>query len=320
MPGLAVSVLGAGPWGRAMACILGSNGHLVHLWSGDESKRLALRTERAVPGSAAALPDNVVIVDDLAQALEPERVLFAIPPSHASSLLVRAAPWFRPEHRVVHLVRGLADDGTPMSRLITRETCVVQVGALAGPVVAAALWEGKETAAVIGSPFRGLVDEVCSLLTVPGVRVYSSPDLVGVEVGGAMRTPLALAAGVIREVGMGPAVLSVLLTRGIAEAGRLAEALGGERSTLSGLSGIGDWMFTANDAADAVVCAGMALARTGDAAYPEAERRVRTLLTLSSRLGVELPITEAVGSMLSGVPLQEALEVLMMRSPGLESA
>jgi glycerol-3-phosphate dehydrogenase (NAD(P)+) len=312
-------VLGAGLWGATFAVLAGNSGIPVRLWSRDSAKREVLRQTRALPGASAPLPDSVSIVDSLDEALEEGRVLLAVPPGVARSLLARAAPFFRPDHLVVHVARGLEGEGTPLSQVIEEETCVLRVGALAGPVVPAALGAGIGTVAVVGSRYQQVVRETAELLATSRVRVYGTLDIVGVEVGGAMRTPMALAAGLVRGLGLGPPLMAVLLTRGIAEAGRLAESLGGDRATVSGLSGIGDWMLTAQDDSDDVVRAGLRLARGESAAHPEAESRVKTLLAIGSSRQVDLPITAAVGAVLEGLAPAEALDGLMARAAGGET-
>jgi len=309
------AVLGAGRWGYTLAWLLGRSGHDVALWSSDPAKASRLQAERrAKLDEAPELPPSVSVTSSLDAAIEAPLVVLAVQPAATRDLLRGAAPSFRPEHRVVHAVKGFDRAGHPVSRLIQEETRVLQVGALAGPVVPTELWRGEDSAAVIGSGYQALVDEVTELLSSSQVRVYGTLDLLGVEVGGAMRTPLAVAAGMLVEAGLGRSLHAVLLTRGIAEAARLAESLGADHRTLSGLSGVGDWMLTTTDPVEPLVLAGRALARGEGLGHPEAEARVRTLLQLSSGRGVDLPITEAVGAVLDGTPLEQAFQELMTRA------
>lgn len=314
---MSTSVIGAGPWGATVAWLIGKEGREVSLWSSSETKRAVLRDTRKPPRTEIDLPDTVTIVDTLEEALAADLVFLAVPPAYARAVARAAAPFVRPDHRIVHTVKGLEpggpDGGHAISTVISEETCCLMTGMLAGPVAPAELWRGDEMAAVVGSRFETVAIEASQVLNGPSLRVYQSLDLTGVEIGGAMRTPIGLAAGMLREAGLGGPTRAFLLTRGLAEAGRLADALGGQHETVAGLSGIGDWLVTSEDEDDPVMQAGHRLARGETGGAPRSEARVRTLLALAKRKGVDLPITEAVGAVLDGTPMQEALAGLMSR-------
>jgi glycerol-3-phosphate dehydrogenase (NAD(P)+) len=287
----------------------------VRLWSRNPRKRKQLETARSTPAtSAIELPGSVEITGELGRALEAQAVVLAVQPDHVRELLAAASEHFRPEQRVVHAVKGFERGGMPVSHVIEQETCVIQTGAVGGPVVPAELWRGEECGAVVGSRFQAVIDEVTALLSGPHVRVYGSRDLVGVEVGGAMRTPMAIAAGLLQGAGMGRALHAVLLTRGIAEGARLAESLGGDRRTLAGLSGIGDWMLTTTDPKDPLVKGGVDLVKGKPWKQAEGASRVATLLGLAEERGVDMPITSAVGAILDGQPIKQAMSELMSRA------
>ena len=310
-----VAVLGGGAWGITLAWLAARAGRPVRLWSSNTKKRKRLETSRNTGAtSAIELPDAVEITGDLGHALEAQAVVLAVQPDHVRELLASASQHFRPEQRVVHAVKGFERGGMPVSHVIEQETCVIQTGAVGGPVVPAELWRGEQCGAVVGSRFQAVIDEVTSLLSGPHVRVYGSRDLVGVEVGGAMHTPMAIAAGLLSGAGMGRALQAVLLTRGIAEGARLTEALGGDRRTLAGLSGIGDWMLTAGDPNDPLVKAGSDRVKGKAWKQVEAASRVATLLGLAEERGVEMPITSAVGAILDGQPIERAMADLMTRA------
>jgi len=313
------SVLGAGPWGLSLAGVLGRLGHSVRLWSSSAEKVARLAETRQIEGIEAQLPPQVIPVSALDEALEPELLFLAVPPSRVAALVERMAPFLRPEHRLVHAAKGFSAEGRSASQIVSDGSCVLRVGALAGPVEPADLWRGEDCAAVIASPFASLVDEVRGLLSQSRLRIYGSLDLVGVEVGGAMWSPIALAAGMIAGAGLGRSLSAVLLTRAIVEAGRLSVALGGQRATLSGLAGVGDWMRTLQDREDEVVRAGMALARSpGHCEHAEAAARVSTLVALAGRLAVEMPIVNAVNDVIGGRPIEDALGGLMLLPTGFE--
>ncbi|MEE2829065.1 MAG: NAD(P)H-dependent glycerol-3-phosphate dehydrogenase [Myxococcota bacterium] len=314
-----VSVLGAGPWGTTLAWLVARGGRPVQLWSSSGDKRAELRKRgRTSRTEAIQLPDSVHLPDSIEEALASDLVLLALQPAAVRPTLRSFAPVLRPEQGLVHFVKGFEVGGTPISQVITEETRVLRVGAVAGPVVPAELWKGADTAVVIGSPFQALIDEVTEWLTTDQVRVYSTRDLAGVEVGGAMRTPIAIATGVLRARGLGRALTAVLLTRGIAEGARLAEALGGQPRTLAGLSGVGDWMVTTTDPEEPLVQAGLRLAEGDELGWDEADSRVRTLLALGKELGIDLPITRAVCALLDGADADAVLREAMARAPRAE--
>ncbi len=312
-------VVGAGQWGSTLAFLLGSSGHPVRLWSSRAARIAEIAQTRRTESVPGELPEQVTPVAELAEALEAEVLFLAVPPSRAAELVARMAPFLRPEHRVVHTAKGFAADGRSVSRIVVDGSCVLRVGALAGPVVPDDLWRGDDCAAVVASPFGSLVEEVCQLLGHPRLRLYGSMDLPGVEVGGAMWAPVALAAGMIAAAELGRGLPAVLLTRAIVEAGRLSVAMGGQRRTLSGLGGVGDWMRSLQDFDDEVVRAGMALATSsGGGGHAEAAARVGTLVKLAQRMGVDMPIVNAVHDVIGGRPLQEALGALMLLPTGFE--
>ena len=316
MTGPSAAVLGAGTWGITLAWLLARGGRPVQLWSSSSEKRTELRERgRTSRTEAIQLPDSVQLPDSIEEALASDLVLLALQPAAVRPTLRSFAPAFRPEQGLVHFVKGFEVGGTPISQVITQETRVLRVGAVAGPVVPAELWRGEDTAVVIGSPFQALIDEVTEWLTTDQVRVYSTRDLTGVEVGGAMRTPVAFATGVLRGRGLGRALTAVLLTRGVAEGARLAEALGGDSRTLAGLSGVGDWMLTTTDPEEPLVQAGLRLAGGGEFGWDEADSRVRTLLGLGDKLGIDLPITRAVCALLDGADADAVLRQAMVRAP-----
>ena len=309
-----VAVLGAGPWGTTLATLLARNGRHVRLWSTDAARRAWLRHERSIPGSSGVpLHDEVEPVETAEEALAAGLLFFAIHPGEIRDTVKLLSPRLRPDHRVVHLARGFDEGGRTLSQVIVEESCVLMVGALAGPIVPTEIWRGEGAAAVVGSRFDRVQAEVQDVLAQGRLRVYATHDLVGLEVGGALRVPVALAAGMLQALGAGRAMIAVLLTRALAEGGRLAEAMGGEASTLSGLGGIGDWMATVHDPEDGLVRAGMRLAKGVSLDHPEAARRLRATLALARHRRIDLPIVGAVGAVIDGTPVQKALAELMAR-------
>ena len=318
MSGPPVSVLGAGPWGASLAALLSRGGRDVCLWTRREARRQTLAAGEPFAAGGWTLSDSVRVETDLEVALASELLFLAVPPGALRPLLAEARALFRPQHRMVHLVRGFEASGHAVSWVIESETCIAQTGALAGPVVPEELWAGGVSAAVVGSPFQALVDEVTAALSDPQLRVYGTLDCAGVELGGALRAPFGLAMGIARALDSGSTLPAVLLVRCLAEASRLAPRLGAKPETLAGLSGMGDWMQTAFSAGDPVVEAGSALARTGRCPLEEAALRSRSLAQRAAGLGVDMPIVESVGRILDGASVEAVFSDLMTREPRSE--
>lgn len=307
------SVFGSGVWGSTLAWLLARSGKPVLLWTRDAARAESIQASRQPPGTEVDLPPNVEVTSE-PRALEAPLVVLAVPPAHVRALLRRLSPHVGPHHRVLHVVKGFEPSGATVSRVIREETCVLRTGVIAGPIVPAELWRGEQSAAIVGSGYQSVIDEVTDLLANDQLRVYGTRDLLGVEIGGAMRTPVGVAAGLLREAGFGKALGAVLLTRAVAEGARLCTALGADPRTLAGLSGIGDWMLTATDREDGLMQAGMRLAQGAPFDHPEAEARIRTLVALGESTGVDLPIVTSVAQILDGVPLSDALSALMARA------
>ena len=314
-----VSVLGAGPFGATIAWIIARGGREVGLWSSSLTKREQLRSTRELPGVPMTLPENIVVADTMEQVFRAGLGFVSVPPAHFRAVMKAAAPFVRPEHRIIHTVKGLEPGGKALTSVVSEETAALQTGVLGGPVVPQEVWRGDAMSAVVGSRYRAVAVEAAALLNGPSLKVYGSLDVTGVEVTGAMRTPLGLAAGMLRGAGLGRASMAFLLTRGLAEAARLTERLGGESHTAAGLAGIGDWMVTADDLEAPVILAGGRLAEGEPCGFAEAEARTRTLMELARRHSIELPITEAVVAVLDGKPVNEALAGLMSRRMAFET-
>ena len=314
------AILGGGAWGTTLAWMFARSGGEVLLWTSDDAKRASINdAQRSLAVPTLKLPKGIRAVATVEEALESKLVVLAVQPSWVRILLRRHSAGFRPDHRVIHAVKGFEARGNTISQVVEQETCVLRTGALAGPVVPRELWAGGDTAAVIGSRYQSVIDEVTEKLVAEHLRVYGTRDRLGVEIAGAMRTPVALAAGMLGARGRRPALAAVMLTRAIAEGARLATALGGEESTMSGLSGIGDWMVTCHDPDDLLMQAGRRLALGVPLEFGEAESRVRTLLTLAKDVGVDMPITESVGAVLDGMSVTDALADVMSRESRAET-
>ncbi len=325
-----VAVLGAGSWGTALADVLGRNGHRVRLWARNEAHARAIaetRTnERYLPG--AALSDNIEPTADLPFALEDAEFVVSVCPSHAvREVLTLAAPHLG-EPIVISASKGIEiGSDLRMSEVICEvlgEDVRPRTVALSGPSFAEELVSGLPTAVVAAGQNETSAATVQKLFQNGYFRVYTQPDITGVEVGGALKNVIALAAGVSDGLRLGANARAALITRGLAEIGRLATHLGALESTLAGLAGLGDLVLTCTGELSRNRSVGLKIGQGGDPdlvlgdmeQVVEGVGTARAAYELSQRLDVEMPITQSIYSILyEGIAPQEALTRLMARQP-----
>ena len=324
-----IGILGAGAWGTALAISLARRGgHQITLWS--YSAELAEQmtetgmNEPFLPGYV--VPMDVLVTSDLAAAIfEADIVLCVTPSEHMRSIFGQIAPVLTREQIIVSATKGLEETSLlRMSQVIASLTdnacCVVS-----GPTFAAEVAAGIPTAMVAASTLPGVALTIQREFSSPTLRLYTNDDVAGVELGGALKNVIALAAGVVNGLGLGYNSGAALITRGIAEMTRLAVACGGRRQTLAGLSGIGDLVLTCTGSLSRNRTVGTELGK--GRALPEiledlqgkvAEgvRSTTAALGLAARYGVEMPITEQMDAILHrGKSPKEAIRELMAR-PG----
>ena len=270
-----MGIVGGGQWGQALATLVASAGHLA---------RIGTRGGR--PIGFASTPN----IEALAR--ESDLLMLAVP-SDAMADAVDAA---RPDAGTMVLIAGRGmntREGGWVSDYITEKTPCRRVGALAGPALASEVVSGRPTALLVASPF----DEVCratrEVLHSEHCRLYTTPDLRGVELAGAMVRALAVAVGIADGLDYGLGARGVIITRGIAEASRLGAALGADPRTFSGLAGVGDLVSCASSQGHPSHAAGRSLARGGGISERLTDE-VRALIALGRSQGVDLPLTDAV--------------------------
>ena len=322
-----VAIVGAGSFGTALAVHLGQAGHEVHLWARDPALADELQRRRVsttyLPG--VELPRAVTVTASLALALHEAELIVAAVPSHGFRQVIGAArPHIARGATVVSTTKGL-EEGTllRMSELLVELLGPdVPVVALSGPSFAPEVARGLPTALVAASTNAEAVSLVQREFRTRYLRLYGSEDVVGVEMGGALKNVIAIAAGVVDGMSIGPNAAAALITRGLAEITRLACALGARRDTLAGLAGLGDLVLTCTGASSRNRQVGIALARgrrldeivTGTKMVAEGVRTTGAALELGSRLGVELPIATQMAEVLAGrKDARTALEELMLR-------
>jgi glycerol-3-phosphate dehydrogenase (NAD(P)+) len=322
-----VAILGAGGWGTALAVHLARVGHQARLWARDAALVAEMRARGA---NAVYLPDvrfpaSLVVTGDLGEALHAADLVVAAVPSHGTrEILRRAAPHVGRGSIVVSATKGL-EQGTlfRMSEVIAQELGGgVSVAVLSGPSFAAELARELPTAVSIGSQSEVVVERVQHEFKAPYFRLYGTDDVVGVEIGGALKNIIAIAAGVVEGLGLGHNAQAGLITRGLAEMSRLACAAGAKRETLAGLTGLGDLVLTCTGTLSRNRHVGIELASgravedvlAGMKMVAEGVRTTEAALALASRHGVELPIAAQVGELLAGrKDPKTALYELMLR-------
>ncbi len=322
-----ITVLGAGSWGTALAVHLGRLGHGVRLWARDPRLVSEIRDRRAnaVYLPDVSLPESVSVTDALAPALDGVDIVVSAIPSHGCRAVMRAAaPHLRPHATIVSATKGLeADSLLRMSEVIVQEVGTVRsVVVLSGPSFAIEVAHQLPTVVVAASQKDAATELVQSEFRGPSLRLYGSSDVVGVEIGGAMKNVIAIAAGVVEGLGLGHNALAALITRGLAEITRLACAAGGHRETTAGLSGLGDLVLTCTGSLSRNRHVGFELARgrrltdivAGMKMVAEGVNTTHAALALGARYGVELPIATQMAAVLDGrSDVRAAVEALMVR-------
>jgi glycerol-3-phosphate dehydrogenase (NAD(P)+) len=328
-----IAVLGAGSWGTALAVHLARQSHQVRLWGRNKGlvDEMRVRRANAVYLPDVTLPKGVFVTAELGEALQHADLVVSAVPSHGCRAVVRAAaPHLKGSAIVVSATKGIeADTLSRLSEVIAGELGGAHaVVALSGPSFAAEVAHELPTVVVVASSDAGAADVVQSEFRGPYFRLYGSDDVVGVEIGGALKNVIAIAAGVVEGLGLGHNALAALITRGLAEVTRLACAAGGRRETLAGLSGLGDLVLTCTGALSRNRHVGVELARgrqldeilAGMKMIAEGVRTTGAALALGARYGVELPIATQMAEVLAGrADVQTAIDALMLRRQRAEA-
>lgn len=308
-----VTVLGSGSWGTALAVHLASIGHEVRLWGRDSAlvSDMTRRRANAVYLPDITFPSSLGPTASLPDALDGGEVVVVAVPSHGLRQVLRqGAAHVSRDAVVVSATKGL-EEGTllRMTEVLAQEWAAVPaIATLSGPSFALELARQLPTAVVVASPDGATVAHVQEEFRSPALRLYGSHDVVGVEIGGALKNVIAIAAGVVEGLGLGHNALSALITRGLAEISRLAVGLGGERDTLAGLAGLGDLVLTCTGQLSRNRHVGTELARgrplreilASTKMVAEGVRTTNAALELAARAGLELPIATQMADVLAG--------------------
>jgi glycerol-3-phosphate dehydrogenase (NAD(P)+) len=327
-----IAIIGAGAWGTTLAVRLADAGHEVTLWAHTDEARAALgrdrRNQRYLPD--LAFPPALRVAADDAELGEAYRYLIlAVPSAHVRSTLRRVAPLL-PDAPMLSVVKGI-EDGTQrrVSEIIAHELPARPVAVMSGPNLAREIAAGKPGGSVVASGDPALASSLAALLSSDRFRVYTNPDVVGVELAGALKNVVALAAGMVDGLGFGDSAKAGIITRGLAEMTRLGVAAGAHPLTFAGLAGVGDLIATCSSPLSRNRRAGELLASGQPWAAIEPQISgvvegvftVHAALTLAGQHGVELPIAEQVNQVVhQGRPPLEAVAELMSREPKDELA
>jgi glycerol-3-phosphate dehydrogenase (NAD(P)+) len=329
-----IAVIGAGAWGTALSIILGrKNAHRIHLWSRNPQVRESIQKTRTnqklLPG--CVIPACVQITEDLREVVDAAKIVVAAMPSqYCRGLFEQMRPHLPPEAMIVSATKGL--EGKTLLRMTEVITKTLQqtngyhprISALSGPSFALEAARGDPTAITIASADAKLAEIIQQEFSDPSFRVYTNTDIIGVELGGALKNIVAIAAGICDGLGLGHNSVAALITRGLAEMTRLVVVCGGRSETMSGLAGLGDLVLTCTGGLSRNRNVGVELGR--GRALPEIVAAMHGMVAegifttsaaveLAHAQKIEMPITEQVNAILhKGKSPRDAIQELMTRS------
>ena len=321
-----VAVVGGGSWGSALAVHLGRLGLVPRLWARDAALVRLIRSKRENPWYLPdiPLPETLSVTSDLAEALDGAGLVIVAVPSHVFDAIMEAAAGRLGGGTTLLLAtKGLDPERSlRMSEIASARCPASPIAVLSGPTFAREVALGRPTAAVVASADPDVATAVQHRLSSPEFRLYTNRDVLGVEIGGALKNVMAIATGISDGLGLGENARAALITRGLAEITRLGVALGASPATFAGLAGIGDLVLTCTGSLSRNHALGLALAhgRTLEQArgetrmIAEGARTSRSATALARQKGVALPICQEVAAVLfEGKTPQEALATLLQR-------
>ena len=326
-----ISVMGAGSWGTALAILLNHNGHQEILWSSmvDEVAHLCEKRENPAKLPGVKIPEGILITKDEKLAMDqPDVVILAVPSPFTRSTSKRLAPYVRQGQIIVNVAKGVEEKTLmTLSEIIEQEIPCANVCVLSGPSHAEEVSRGLPTTCVVSSHKRATAEYLQEIFMSPVFRVYTTPDILGVELGGALKIVIALAAGTADGLGYGDNTKAALITRGIAEIGRLGVKMGAKAETFAGLSGIGDLIVTCasvhsrNRKAGYLMGKGYTMKQAMDEVkmVVEGVYSAKAAKELAEKYEVEMPIVDEVNKILfEDKPAADAVIDLMLRDKKVE--
>ena len=335
-----IAIIGAGAWGTGIAIVLGRKGaHSVRLWAHEadvcESIMSRRINEKFLPGRR--IPDSVIASNDLAATLAGAQIVVSVMPSqHCRSLFDRMRPLMQPQTLIVSATKGLEEGSLlrmteVIAHVLKRDDAPAPaIGALSGPSFAQEVARGDPTAITIASQDADLLNTVQKEFSDSSFRVYTNSDVTGVELGGALKNIVAIAAGICDGLGFGHNSVAALITRGLAEMTRLVVACGGRAETMAGLAGLGDLVLTCTGGLSRNRSVGVELGRGQNLSdiiagmhgmVAEGVFTTTAAVGLAHARGVEMPITEQMHAILHhGKSPREAIQELIARSGKSETS
>ncbi len=325
-----VSILGGGTWGIAIAVLLSNNGHEITVWSALEKEVEMLKNSREhkmLPG--VKLADDMIFTTDDEEAVKgKDLVVMAVASSYTRMTAARFSKLIAPKQKIVNVAKGIEESTLmTLSEIIEQEIPQADVAVLSGPSHAEEVGRGLPTTIVVGAKSKATAEYIQSLFMSEVFRVYTSPDVLGIELGGSLKNVVALAAGIADGLGYGDNAKAALITRGITEIARLGTVMGGKFETFCGLTGIGDLIVTCASMHSRNRRAGILIGqgKTMEEAMEEVNMVVegvysaKAAMALAKKYDVQLPIIEQVNAVLfEGKSADQAVQDLMLRDKKIE--
>ena len=333
-----IAIIGAGAWGTGLAIVLGRKGtHNIRLWAHEAEVKESITSrhvnEQFLPGQR--IPESVCATGDLQEALRDAEIVVSVMPSqHCRELFRKARPFLNSDALVVSATKGLEENTLlrmteVISEIAAESGFQTRVGALSGPSFALEAARGDPTAVTIASRDAKLAETIQREFSDPRFRVYTNDDVIGVELGGALKNVIAIAAGICHGLGLEHNSIAALITRGLSEMTRLVVACGGRMETMSGLAGLGDLVLTCTGGLSRNRSVGVELGRGRKlpeiiarmhGSVAEGVSTTQAAMGLARARGVEMPITEQMHAILHDhKPPGQAIEELMTRSAKREN-
>jgi glycerol-3-phosphate dehydrogenase (NAD(P)+) len=325
------AIIGSGTWGLALANLLHTNGHEVTVWSAIPKEIEDLKAThqfKNLPG--LVLPDSMTFTADLEEAMrDKDFLVLAVPSIYVRSTSQKMRPYCKDGQLIVNVAKGIEESTLMiMTDIISEELPMANAAVLSGPSHAEEVSRGLPTTCVAGARDIETASYIQNQFMSPVFRVYTNLDMLGIEIGGALKNVIALAAGIADGLGYGDNTKAALITRGIHEIARLGMAMGGERTTFNGLTGIGDLIVTCasmhsrNRRAGILIGQGKSMQEAMDEVQMVVEGvySAKAGLALSEKYGVPVPIIAEVDQVLfDGKPAKAAVLDLMLRDKNMES-
>lgn len=325
-----ICILGGGSWGIALAVLLHNNGHEITIWSKlpQEIEMLQSQHEHKMLPGVKLAEDMVFTANDEEAVKGKDLIVMAVASSYTRETASRFSRLIAPGQIIVNVAKGIEENTVmTLSEIIEQEIPQACVAVMSGPSHAEEVGRGIPTTIVVGARKKAAAEFIRELFMNEVFRVYISPDVLGIELGGALKNVVALAAGIADGLGYGDNTKAALITRGITEIGRLGMAMGGRYETFSGLTGIGDLIVTCASMHSRNRRAGILIGqgKTMDEAMAEVKMVVegvysaKAAMQLAEKYHVQLPIIEQVNKVLfEGKPAAEAVKDLMLRDKKIE--